>query len=410
METYTQEKTKLARSRESRRVKLTDKIVEHFPKPPKGERAEVTDIHTPGLMLRVTDKGTKTWTVRYRRAGGTTDGKRGKSQQMTLGTYPLVSLADARTLASEKIKIAATGADPSAQHKEEVQTRNQRTFDVTLERFIEVYCKPNIETWRAAQGWLKKYALPELKGKQLEKITRADLHDLLDDLAKKHGTSSAREVRKHLSKLFNWAVDRGALPASPLAGMRRPDLAQVARERVLTPDELKEVWKAAGTVGYPFGTMTRLLILTAQRRSEIAGLRRSWLRPDLDAVDIPASEYKTKRPHVFPLSVPAKAIIEKLPIWNRGDFMISTTAGERPVSGFSKAKTILNDMVGFSDWTYHDLRRTAATRMAEMGVIQEHIERVLGHAIEGVAGTYNRYSYLKEKQAALELWGQQWKV
>lgn len=397
------------KKRESRAIKLDDKIVQHFPKAPKGTRTETKDSLTPGLTLRVTDRGTKTWTVRYRRAGGT-DGKRAKSQQMTLGVYPILSLSDARKLAKEKLVIADTGADPAAEHQEEVQNRNQRTFDVVLERFIQVYCKPDLKSGPATKRMLKEHALPKLKGRLMEKITRADIHDLLDDLSAKRTPSIAREVRKHLSKLFNWAVDRGALPASPLAGMRRPDLAQVARERVLTPDELKKVWEAAGTIGYPFGTMTRLLILTAQRRNEIAGLRRSWLRPEQDAVEIPASEYKTDRAHVFPLSTPAKTIVEKLPLWNRGDFMISTTAGERPVSGFSKAKTILNDMVGFSDWTYHDLRRTAATRMAEMGVIQEHIERVLGHAIEGVAGTYNRYSYLKEKQAALELWGQQWKV
>jgi integrase len=395
--------------RQSRATRLTDKIVQHFPKAPEGTRTETKDSLTPGLTLRVTDKGTKTWTVRYRRAGGA-DGKRGKSQQMTLGVYPILSLADARKLAAEKITIADTGADPAAQHEEEVQNRNQRTFDVILERFISVYCQPDIKSGPATKRMLREHALPKLKGRSMEKITRAEVHELLDTLSAKHTPSIAREVRKHLSKLFNWAVDRGALPASPLAGMRRPDLAQVARERVLTPDELKKVWDAAGTIGYPFGTMTRLLILTAQRRNEIAGLRRSWLRPEQDAVEIPASEYKTDRPHVFPLSTPAKAIVEKLPLWNRGDFMISTTAGERPVSGFSKAKTILNDMVGFSDWTYHDLRRTAATRMAEMGVIQEHIERVLGHAIEGVAGTYNRYSYLKEKQAALELWGRQWVI
>lgn len=390
-------------------LRLTDKSVENFPKPPKGApRAEVTDKLTPGLMLRVTDQGTKTWSVRYRIAGGGPEGTRGKPKQMTLGTYPLLSLSDARTQAAEKLKIADTGADPAVQHKAEVQTRNQRTFEVILERFIEVYAKPNIETWPAAQRLLKTHALPKFKGQQLDKMTRADVHDLLDDLSAKHSPSIARETRKHLSKMFNWAVDRGALPASPLAGMRRPDLAYAARERVLTMEELRKVWEVAGSLGYPFGQMTRLLILTAQRRSEISDLQRSWLRPDLVAVEIPASVYKTDRPHVFPLSKPAAEIVHSLPVWNKGDFMISSTAGERPVSGFSKAKKQLNLMCGFSDWTFHDLRRSAATHMAELGVIQEHIERVLGHAIGGVAGTYNRYTYLKEMRDALELWGSKW--
>jgi len=128
----------------------------------------------------------------------------------------------------------------------------------------------------------------------------------------------------------------------------------------------------------------------------------------MNAMEIPASEYKTDRPQLVPLSVPAQSIIDCLPVWNAGDYLLSTTGGVRPVSGFSKAKAELNSLAGFDDWTIHDLRRSAATHMARLGVPQEHIERVLGHAIEGVAGTYNRYSYLEEKRAALERWGREW--
>lgn len=108
------------------------------------------------------------------------------------------------------------------------------------------------------------------------------------------------------------------------------------------------------------------------------------------------------------MSAPALAIVEGLPKWNGGDFLLSTTAGKRPVSGFSKAKARINKLSKVEGWTLHDLRRSAATHMARLGIPQEHIERVLGHAIEGVAGTYNRYSYLTEKRAALDLWGAQW--
>ncbi|RYG99946.1 MAG: hypothetical protein EON58_02115 [Alphaproteobacteria bacterium] len=101
-------------------------------------------------------------------------------------------------------------------------------------------------------------------------------------------------------------------------------------------------------------------------------------------------------------------MVDSLPVWDAGDFLLSTTGGERPVSGFSKAKAAINDLCEFDDWTLHDLRRSAATHMARLGVAQEHIERVLGHVIEGVAGTYNRYSYIEEKRAALERWGKEW--
>lgn len=161
-------------------------------------------------------------------------------------------------------------------------------------------------------------------------------------------------------------------------------------------------------MGYPFGPMVRLLILTAQRRAEVANLERGWLLPEQQAFEVPASQYKTDRPQVVPLSPPALAIIEALPNWNRGDFLLSTTAGKRPVSGFSKAKARIDRLSKVEGWTLHDLRRSAATHMARLGVQQEHIERVLGHAIEGVAGTYNRYSYIDEKRRALDLWGQEW--
>jgi integrase len=117
-------------------------------------------------------------------------------------------------------------------------------------------------------------------------------------LAMKHGAGVAREIRKHVTKLFNWAVDRGLLAASPVAGMRRPELSYVPRERVLSMNELGEIWNAAGTMGYPFGPMVRLLILTAQRRAEVANLQRGWLLRDQQAIEVPASHYKTDRPQV----------------------------------------------------------------------------------------------------------------
>ncbi|HKX80113.1 MAG TPA: site-specific integrase [Novosphingobium sp.] len=166
-----------------------------------------------------------------------------------------------------------------------------------------------------------------------------------------------------------------------------------------------------------------MLILTGQRRSEIAELERGWIDAEQRTVEIPSSRYKTKRPHIFPLSAPAWSLVQSLPNWNGGDCMFSTTSGVRPVSGFSKAKSRIDELIeeqaakaaaegielaAVPNWTVHDIRRSVATHMARLGVQQEHIERVLGHVVQGVAGTYNRYSYLDEKRAALETWGKLW--
>ncbi len=460
------------------KVRLTEKAVEKWPAPVGVERVEVSDLLMPGLELRVTQHGSKTWTVTYRVAGAGERGQRGKLRRLTLGTYPHVGLKEAREKASDAIKAADRGEDPAVLKAAAIETRQTRAFEVVFERFIELHVKQNTKEGRfardraaalakaaaagdavaaqalagdgaavpkpnkgaprgklkgpktklgrvAAERIIADDALPHWRGRLVETITRAEVHDLLDDVIAEDGIARARELRKHLSALFNWAADRGHLAASPIAGMRRPELGYKARERVLSMDELRRVWDAAGDMGYPFGPAYRLLILTGQRRSEIAEAERPWIDRELRAIETPASRYKTGVAQVYPLSAPAWAIVEALPHWNAGDCMFSTTGGERAISGFSKAKELLDEKIAERDakaraegqdvppmapWVVHDIRRSVATHLARLGVPQEHVERVLGHVVQGVAGTYNRYSYLDEKRAALETWGKLWKA
>jgi integrase len=387
--------------------KLTEMAVSKIA-PEAGKRLEVFDTLTPGLALRITEAGKKSWSVMYRVAGRGEGGNRGPLRRMTLGAYPLIDLKGAREKARAAIDLADRGDDPADQRKDELRHKGERVFEVICARFIELHAKAHTVKWRDTERLLETHVVPAWRGKPIDTISRVTAHELLDEIAIASGAGAAREVRKHITKFFNWAVDRGLLTASPVAGMRRPELGYVARERVLTMDELKSVWDAAGGMGYPFGPMVRLLVLTAQRRAEVANLERGWILSGQAAFEVPASHYKTDRPQVVPLSPPALAVVEALPQWNGGSYLLSTTGGDRPVSGFSKAKARLDRLSGVEGWTLHDLRRSAATHMARLGIPQEHIERVLGHAIEGVAGTYNRYSYLTEKRAALDLWGAQW--
>lgn len=430
------------------RARLTEKAVEKLTLPAGKEREEIHDDYLPGLALRVGRKR-KSWSVFYRVAGAGERGTRGDLSRMTIGSWPLVDLKSARDRAREALEAADRGVDPAARRTEQLAQQTTQTFEAVFRRFVDLHVKQNTKEGRfardraaavtaaaegkvvrlkgptkklgrsAAERIIADSAVPVWGGRLIDTIKRAEVHDLLDSVVTSKGEARARELRKHLTKMFNWAADRGHLPASPLAGMRRPELGYVARERVLTMEELGRVWGAAGQAGYPFGPMVRLLILTGQRRSEIAEMESGWLDREQKAVEIPASRYKTKRAHVFPLSAPAWAIAEGLPRWNGGDCVFSTTSGERPVSGFSKAKARLDELIterGAADelpplapWTVHDIRRSVATHMARLGIPQEHIERVLGHVVQGVAGTYNRYSYLDEKRAALEAWGKLWK-
>jgi len=242
------------------------------------------------------------------------------------------------------------------------------------------------------------------KSIDITQIDRAAVHELIDNISEQKGISYAREVRKYLSILFNWAADRGICPFSAMAGMKRADLRYKPRERVLSIEDMKTVWNAADEIGYPFGPIIQLLILTGQRRSEIANIQRSWINSEYTHFEVPASEYKTGVPHVVPLTPKSQVILQNQPLWNGGDFTFSSTNGKTPSSGFSKAKLRIDKACDLEPWTFHDLRRSVATHMARIGIIQEHIERVLGHTIAGVAGTYNRYSYLEEKLSALKKW------
>lgn len=439
-------------------VRLTELAVDKLVPKEAGKRLEVIDAATPGLMLRVSGPRNKTWTALYRVAGEGGLGKRkeatrGTLKKMALGAWPGVSLKAARDRAREVMEQADRGIDPAAAREEATARRKAGTFEAVLERFVELHVKPNTKEGRFARDRAKALAkeaageappakgpkskpgrpaaeriiadnIPaEWRGRMIETITRAEVHELLDDVTTRHGEARARELRKHMGKLMNWAADRGHIAASPLSGMRRPELGYVARERVLSMEELRRVWDAAKAVGYPFGDAVRLIMLTGQRRSEIAEMEWGWVDAQQRTVEIPAARYKTKRPHVFPLSAPAWVLVETLPKWNGGDCTFSTggrgrVAGARPISGFSKAKEVISAKIAkagekeglppMEPWTVHDIRRSVATHMARMGVPQEHIERVLGHVVAGVAGTYNRYSYLDEKRAALEAWGKLW--
>lgn len=434
-------------------MRLTEMAVEKLlPKEP-GKRLEVVDAATPGLTLRVSGPRNKTWNVLYRvaatgGAGKRSENVRGKLQRLSIGQWPVINLKAARERAREVMDQADRGIDPAAAREAEAARRNAGTFEAVFERFVELHVKQNTKEGRfardraaamerakaggveplrgpnsklgrvAAERIIAENALPVWRGRLIETITRAEVHELLDDVITKRSNAMARELRKALTSLFNWAADRGHVPASPLAGMRRPELAYTARERVLSMDELSRVWAAAGEAAYPFGDMVRLIMLTGQRRSEIAEMERIWIDAEQRAVEIPATRYKTKRAHVFPLSEPAWKLVKALPKWNGGDCMFSTTSGKRPVSGFSKAKLRLDELIAkraakeglppMEPWTVHDIRRSVATHMARTATPQEHIERVLGHVVQGVAGTYNRYSYLDEKRAALDAWGKLW--
>ncbi len=255
-------------------------------KPEKGKRIEMMDSNCPGLVVRVTENGTRSFSVLYRVAGktgrtGTGRTRYGKQQRLTLGRWPDVGLKEALDRARAIIAGATEGRDPKRAMEEEERVRDETRLDEVISRFIAQECKANVKSWKNIERILRLYVLPRWGEWPLAEIRRKHVHALLDDLVESDKRGTAREVRKHLSRLFNWAVDRELVDMNPIYLLQRKDLMPNPEAgRALTDNELKAVWHGAGELGYPFGQYYRLLLLTGQRRAEWSGAKRSDI--DLD--------------------------------------------------------------------------------------------------------------------------------
>ncbi|WP_227340135.1 tyrosine-type recombinase/integrase [Sphingopyxis sp. P8] len=409
---------------------------------PKGALAlEVRDTACDGLRLRVSPTGKMTWSVVYRVAGkgkvtnaGTP--KKGPPTRVTLGTAKEVKYGDARKQALEIMELASQGVDYAEKRKEAASGHSSRTVEALVDRFIDEYARPvtaksgNRE--ELARNWLTKPELEKWHGRELSEITRADIHAVLDKVVSGRGEPAAIEMRKHLSKFFHWAVDRQLITTNPISRLDRVE-AYTERERVLSMDELRQVWDAAGEMGNPFGPMYRMLILTGARRAEIGEMERSERRDvKLDKDDeetVPAvvlvpSRVKNRRGRTFYLSPPAVEVLDSVPVF-KDKFVFSSTGGKTPVSGYSKAQDRIMRIISekaneaavergdeppepMEHWTMHDIRRSVATCMAEMGIPGEHIEEVLGHSREKLRRTYNKHTYASEVREAMLRWGALW--
>ena len=397
---------------------LTDLSIKKLALPDK--RKEVPDGRITGLYLVVQPSGAKSWALRYR-ANGT-------PRKLTLGAYPSVDLANARRRAQQALGEIAAGKNPAAEKRASREAQKSAETPSDLLRtvaasFLEKHTKrKNGALWAAeTERLLRVEILPALGGKRLGDLRKGEVHGLLDDIVSRGSPTTANRSLAVLKKLGNWAVERGLIGVSPFNGLK-PPAAERARDRVLTDDEIRLAWGAFEAVGWPFGAIAQLLALTGARRDEIAEAR--WTDIDLEAKvwRIPAERSKNGLAHEVPLSAAALDIIAALPrIGDRKDGFVFSTTGRTAVSGWSRAKEQVDrailenlreervaDASPPAPWVFHDLRRTAASGMAGIGIPPHVVEAVLNHksgTIKGVAAVYNRYTYAAEKRAALDAWG-----
>lgn len=380
---------------------LTDPGIEKIGRAPKGKRVERFDAGAPGLCLRVTDKGIKSWSVYYRL------GK--KHLRITIGPWPTVGVAEAREEARDVKAQAKAGIDPKKAREAgkfdadaEAEAAASKNFGPVAERYIKRECS-KLKRGSEIESIIRRELLPAWKDSPMDELRRGDLTELTDALIDDERPMAAHKLHEVTKRVFNWAVDRGDLEASPFAAMKAP-VTKTARGRVLTHDEIRALWPTWEAMGYPFGPMYQLLLLTGQRLTEVAGMR--WREIDLEkgAWTIPAERSKSKREHIVPLADSAIAILGTLPRFLAGDHAFTTTEGQRPVSGFSKAKDRADTMSKITGWRAHDLRRTVRTGLARLGVPEIVGERVLNHLPRGLSRIYNVHEYLDEKRGALAKW------
>jgi integrase len=381
------------------RKKLTTKTIDALP-PAKGKRYEVRDTVLPGLHIRVSAKGGKVWYLATR--------VEGRMRRIKLGAYPVISLSDARQRAQGILRDIALGAyaesDPGSPEGP------TPTLGDIIPQFIDRHAKRHTKDWKGTQSVLLR--MKKLHSKPIDQIKRADvvreLEAMIADIEETGGKGTrANRGLAAIKKLYSWCIDQGIVEISPVAALK-PLIKEVARDRWLADDEIKSFWRGCETEDYPFEQFGKLLLLTGQRLREISDMRWSEIDLEKGTLTLKGSRTKNGTTHVLPLSPQAVTILSEMPRFLDSDYVFTTT-GTTPISGYGRFKQRLDVFVGLDadDWRFHDLRRTAATNMAIIGVQPHIIEAVLNHKtgiVSGVAAVYNRYAYVDEKREALERW------
>jgi integrase len=429
--------------------KLTDITVERLGK--KAEPYVVWDAVQIGLGIKVTPRGKRIWVEQLRYPGYRCQSTR------TLGHYPAMSLAQARTKAGQWYAWVKAGIDPEqaeAEEKARADTarraetlKKAHTFASVAERYIGEHLD------RQRRG---KVTAREIRSDLIEAWGERPISDIkpgdvktLIHMIKARAPYQARNAFGHARTLFRWAVHHDLIEASPIASLEPRwvlDGAKIGpRQRTLTEEEIAAFWRATGRLGYPYGCLFRMLLLTACRLNEVARAQWSELHPELCrvireakraecAVDwgtvpekskrwtIPAARFKSDVEHIVPLSNDVCALLESLPRFSAGDFLFTTTDGEKPINGLSKSKHRLDKrmlrnlramgkrrgddaaQVKLPGWVLHDLRRVVRTHLSALEVPDHVAEMVLGHGRKGLQRVYDQHRYEPQIREALERW------
>jgi integrase len=387
---------------ELRNLKPTDRVY------------EVTDGQA--LSVRVSRTGLRTFQYRYR--------LHGKPERLKLGVYPQLSLADARRALQDARRQVMQGVSPAYRRQVQRATQQAEAGAETVQDLANEFMQRFVERERKhpedVRQMLKADVLPNIGPLRAKDITRRHIIALTDRIVDRGARVHANRTASMLKQMFQYAVERGMIESNPCADIRRRTVGgtETPRDRNLGPDEIRSFWtwieptadlkrgKQLG-IGMPLAVALKLLLVTAQRRGELNKAR--WEQVDLGASvwTIPAANSKNGKEHRVPLSTLAVELFGRLKALSReSEWVLPGAKGAGPIRdrAITKAAERAQQTVGIPHWVPHDLRRTAATQIAELGHPPHVVEKVLNHTLQGVQAVYNRHDYSAEKRAALDSW------
>jgi integrase len=408
------------------REKLTDRKLTSSNIVPKDGHRDIWDTSTDGaglLGVRVSDSGRRTFVLMARFPRNPKNPTR-----VALGTYPTMSLADAREKASRWRKLIDAGKDP----RDEEERKKENSFRAVAEQFIEYINRQKLRTAPVMEHRLRETFIEKWGGRPITEITADDVKRII----RKSVDDGARYQAFHhfalIRRLFNWAIgtDDYGIQFNPCDRLSSGDLIgeRHARDRILSDDEMRALWRATERMGYPYGPLYRLLALTGLRLGEACGAQ--WSEFDLKRKEwtIPAGRMKKvkggAKPFMVPLTEKIIDVLDALPRFKSGDFLFSHSHGKRPLkpNQFSDIKERLDAImleelkqmateagkdakrITLPDFVNHDIRRSVRTHLSALRIGEEVREAVLAHVRPGIKGVYDQHQYLEEKREALTLW------
>ena len=357
------------------------------------------DAGLPGFGVKVTPRSRKVFVVLYRIGGAGS-----RLRKYTIGPYGRVTLQMARAEAQKVLAARLEGRDPATEKRE---SKRRMTAD-RVDDLIEVFIVQHVSKTRKAaeiSRLLRREVVSRWGNRCVHAIGKRDIVELASEIAQRGTPMAANTLLKVIKTFLNWCVGRAVIDASPAEGVPLPG-KEVARDRVLTNNELASVIRAGRQIGGAYGGIVEMLALTGQRREEVAQMVGDEIDFNSRTWTLPGSRTKNGKPHIVHLS---EACIKLIKRASRLGSYVFSISGVRPFQNFTNAKRVLDELSGVTGWRLHDLRRTCVSGMARLGVPPHVADKILNHqsgTISGVAAVYQRHHFLAERKLALERWGQ----